>query len=221
MQNQLLISFLQDKHLGRIMLNKNILKLIYYSHFPLVFLAMILTGSISSVVYRHVNWQVILLVGLSTYLTYSLDNLIDWNRDKSRYTEIIRLVQTYHKFTYVLIPVAAIGILFLVIQSSNELRIGVLLLGAAAAMSTTRFSNYRENSSKDSQQVIWFLMNRLFISLVWTTVCVFIAVWYDDLPIIPRTWHTFIYMFVLILSYSVIWKLEKSASTLQKKVFAL
>jgi hypothetical protein len=202
------------------MFSKKSFKLFYYSHMQLVFMAMVLTGTISAVIYGEITWQVILLVGLSTYMTYSLDNLIDWNRDKHRYTKMTGLIHTYHKFTYGLIPGAAIGIILLVVQSSNELRIGLLLLGAAAAMSTTRFSNYRENSSGEHQKLLGFFLNRLFISLVWTTVCVFLAVWYVDLPIIPRTWHTFVYMFVLILSYSVIWKLEKSPYPLQKEVFS-
>ena len=201
------------------MSGRRIHQFIYYTHTPLVLLAMVLTGTITAVLYGTITWQVILLVGLSTYLTYSLDNLFDWTKDKSQYENLERLIKSYHKITYILIPGAALGIFFLVIQSSNELRTGILLLGAAVAMSTTRFSNYREKSTHDSQTMLGFFLNRLFISFIWTTVCVFLPIWYNNLKIMPLTWHTFLYMYSLILSYAIIWKLEKSETALQKRIF--
>jgi hypothetical protein len=202
------------------MSRRRIFKFFYYTHIPLVLLAMVLTGTISSVLYGDLNFKVILLVGLSTYLTYSLDNLFDWRKDQSHYLSVQSIIQTYHKITYLLIPAAALGIFILVNQSSNELRIGILLLGAAAAMSTTRFSIYRGNTKPDSSKLLGFFLNRLFISFIWTTVCVFLPIWYENLPIKPITWHTFLYMYSLILSYAVIWKLEKSDFLLQKTVFS-
>ena len=201
------------------MTHRNYFTLFYYSHIPLVVLAMVLTATISAVQYQRINWQVILLVGLSTYITYSLDNLIDWNRDKSHYKGLEVPIERYHKITYILIPTAAIGIIFLVFDSSNELRIGILLLGAAVAMNTTRFLVFKENANQESRKLIGFFINRLFISTVWTTVCVFLPIWYDNEPITSLTWHTFVYMYVLILAYAIIWKLEKSPHPLQKKVF--
>ncbi len=198
---------------------RKIYKLIYYSHVPLVFLAMILTGTISAVLYGQISWRVIILVGLSTHFTYSLDNLIDWNKDKHRYRDIETFIQVFHKITYILIPGSAIGIIFLIIHSPNELKIGMLLLGAAVGMSTTRFSHYRENDPYGSKSLIGFLLNRLFISLIWTTVCIFLPVWYQNLPIRLLTWHTFLYMYMLIFTYSVIWKLEKSAYPLKREIF--
>lgn len=192
----------------------------YYTHIPLVVLAMVLTVTISAVLYGNVSWRVILLVGFSTYLTYSLDNLIDWKKDQSHYESIQGPIQIYHKITYLLIPSAAIGIALLVLHSSNELRIGILLLGAAVAMSTTRFTNYRDGTTPGSKLLWGFFLNRLFISFVWTTVCVFLPIWYHNLPVMPITWHTFLYMYALIFSYAVIWKLEKSELKLQKQVFS-
>jgi len=196
-----------------------VFELLYYSHITLVTLAMVLTGSISAVLYAHIKWQVVLLVGLATFFTYSLDNLIDWRRDLSRYRNIKKFVQIYHKITYILIPCAVVGVLFLTFVSSNELRIGILLLGAAVAMGTTRFSIYRENSSSPYQSINKFILNRLFITTIWTTVSVFLPIWYDNSEIIGRTWNAFFYIFFLIFPYSVIWKIESSAETLQNKLF--
>jgi len=196
-----------------------VFELLYYSHITLVTLAMVLTGSISAVLYTHIKWQVVLLVGLSTFFTYSLDNLFDWKRDLSRYRNIKKFVQIYHKITYILIPSAVVGVLFLTFVSSNELRIGILLLGAAVAMGTTRLSNYRENSSSPYQSINRFILNRLFITTIWTTVSVFLPIWYDNSEIIARTWNAFFYIFFLIFPYAVIWKIESSAETLKNKLF--
>ena len=198
---------------------RQVFELIYYSHITLVALAMVLTGSISAVLYAQIKWQVVLLVGLSTFFTYSLDNLFDWKRDLPRYRNIKKLVQIYHKITYILIPAAVVGVLFLTFVSSNELRIGILLLGAAVAMGTTRFSNYRENSSSPYQSINRFILNRLFITTIWTTVSVFLPIWYDNSEIIGRTWNAFFYIFFLIFPYAAIWKIESSADSLKKKLF--
>jgi len=198
---------------------RQVFELLYYSHITLVALAMVLTGSISAVLYAQIKWQVVLLVGLSTFFTYSLDNLFDWKRDLSRYRNIKKFVQIYHKITYILIPSAVVGVLFLTFVSSNELRIGILLLGAAVAMGTTRLSNYRENSSNPYQSINRFILNRLFITTIWTTVSVFLPIWYDNTEIIGRTWNAFFYIFFLIFPYAVIWKIESSAETLKNKLF--
>jgi len=118
------------------MSRRRFFQFVYYTHTPLVVLAMVLTGTISAVLFQRLSLQVIVLVGLSTYFTYSLDNLFDWKKDQTHYQNIEGMIQIYHKVTYLLIPSTAVGIFLLILQSSNELRIGILLLGAAVAMST-------------------------------------------------------------------------------------
>lgn len=194
--------------------------LIYYSHITLVALSMVLTASISAVVYHQFDWQVILLVGFSTYFTYSLDNLIDWKRDIERYRDIQTFIRIYHKISYILMPAAAIGIISLTLLSPNELRTGILLLGAAVAMGTSRFPIYRNNSSSSSQSITRFFINRLFISIIWTTVCVFLPIWYRNNEVLLQTWHAYIYTFCLILPYAVIWKLEASYEKLRMRVIS-
>lgn len=201
------------------MTKRNLFYLFYYSQFPLVFLSGLLTASISMVINSQVNWSVILLISLSTYLTYSIDNLIDWKRDRKQYVRIQTLIKTYHKFTYFILPITTALIIFLVLRGSNEFLIAILLLGAAAAMGTTRFSKYRFNSSDPKQPIRVFFLNRLFITLVWTTVCVFIPIWYENLQIRVLTWHTYFYIFSLIFVYAIIWKLERSPERLKKKLF--
>jgi len=195
-----------------------VFELIYYSHITLVGLAMVLTASISAVVYHQFDWQVILLVGMSTYFTYSLDNLIDWKRDIERYRHVQTFIRIYHKISYILIPAAAIGIISLTLISPNELKTGILLLGAAVAMGTSRFPIYRNNSSSPSQSIIRFFINRLFISIIWTTVCVFLPIWYRNNGVLHQTWNAYIFTFCLILPFAVMWKLEASYEELRMRL---
>ncbi len=201
------------------MKRRHYLQLVYYSQFPLVALAMVLTGSIGAVLYHRLMWEVTLLVGLSTFFTYSIDNLIDWEKDKARYTQINRMIYIYHKILSVLIPASALGIIILTLKSPNELRIGLLLLGASVIMGVSRFSTYRNNSN-DYVLPIWkFLFNRIFIAAIWTIVCVFLPTWYENDRISATTWHIFFYMFSLIFIYAVLWKFEKSDYALKRTLY--
>lgn len=200
------------------MSRRQIFLLYYYSQLPIIITAMVLTGTINAVLYQYVDFQVVFLVGLATFLTYSVDNLIDWHRDVSRYAHITRYVKIYHKLTYVLIPFSALGIIFLTCQSSNELQIGMLLLGATAVMGTTRLPNHRANSGNTGESVQQFIKNRLFFSTIWTIVCVFLPIWYSGRMLTPRTWTIFLYLFCLVIIYAILWKFEKSAYTLKRKL---
>jgi hypothetical protein len=190
--------------------------LFYYSQISLVLLAIIITSSISAILYSTINWNVILLIGFSTYLTYSIDNLIDWKADQHHYVKISKYVGLYHKLTYFILPFVALLIVLLVLQSSNELKIGILLLGAFVLLGITRFSKNRDYATGPKQLVRSFLINRLFISLVWTIVCIFIPIWYDGYSITKLTLHTFVYSFFPIFTYAFLWKFEKANKRLKK-----
>ena len=192
--------------------------LFYYSQMSLVLLGMILTGSVGFVLRSGTSWQVILLVGLSTFFTYSIDNLIDWHKDRAHNEKIAPLIQSYHKLTYILIPLSGLGVIFLVKQSHHVLNIGMLLLGAAVALGTTRFSTYQSNSSNAKQTVLSFTVNRVFITFVWTSVCIFLPMWYENISPTDETWRTFIYIFNLIFTYAILWKLEKSPLEVTKRI---
>jgi len=200
------------------MSRRQIFLLYYYSQLPIVITAVVLTGTINAVLYQAVNLNVITLVGLATFLTYSIDNLIDWHRDASHYAHITRFVKIYHKLTYVFIPLSAAGIIYLTCKSSNDLQIGILLLGAAAVMGTTRLPNQWRNPATSEKSVQQFIINRLFVSTIWTIVCVFLPIWYSDSIMTPRTGTIFLYLFCLVFIYAILWKFEKSAYALKRKL---
>jgi len=196
-------------------------QLFYYSQLPLVMMAMVLTGTISAVLFQRLQWQPILLVGFSTYFTYSLDNLIDWKKDRLHYPNIISQVIAYHRFSYFLIPTSAFAVISLILSSPQDLWIGILILGASVTMGIVRFSTYRAGNSNFANGVVNFILNRFFISIIWTIVCVFVPIWYNENPGSLKTWRTFAYMFLLIGIFAVIWKFEKSHYHLKKKLIQM
>jgi hypothetical protein len=185
---------------------------LYYTHLPLIGLAMVLTASISAVTWHSISWPSVSLVGLSTYLTYSIDNLFDWSKDRSQYLPQAAMIESYHRISLGLIAAAGDGILWLTLRSGSQMQVGLLLLGAAAAMGTLRFAHYREDETGDLRGFLW---NRIFIAVIWSVVCVFIPVWYESGTLTPRIWRSFIYMGQLIFIFAVLWKFEKSAPALQ------
>lgn len=201
------------------MQRRHYFQLFYYSQFPLVILAMVLTGSIGVILYQRLIWEVIFLVGLSTFFTYSIDNLIDWEKDRAHYSQITSLIGVYHKILAALIPSSALGIIILTLRSPNELRIGILLLGAFVAIGVARFSTYRNNTVNFILPIWAFIFNRFFITTIWTIVCVFLPIWYVNDTVPGITWHVFFYMFSLIFIYAVLWKFEKSDYDLKKLIY--
>lgn len=192
--------------------------LIYYSHLPLVGSAMILSISISAVLFQPIEWQVVFLIGLATYLTYSVDNLLDWNKEKDQYHNITTHIEFYHKLSYMLIPLSSVIIFMLIRESSNIFQVSTGLLGAAAAMMTARLPFYRVITSNPHSSVRHFLINRFFVSAVWTAVVVFLPIFYSNQPITIRIWRTYFYIFGIILMYATLWKLEKVEIDLQNQV---
>lgn len=202
------------------MSHRQVFIFLYYTQLPLITMAMVLTGAINAVLYQQISWPAILLVGSSTFFTYSIDNLIDWQKDRAHYQAIIPIAAIYHQISYILIPAAALAVVLLVLKSPEDLRIGILLLGATVAMGITRIATYRSIKGKKPEKVYQFILNRLFISTIWTIVTVFVPIWYGQHPLIPQTWRTAIYMFLLIFNYAVIWKFEKSPYPLKKNLIS-
>jgi uncharacterized membrane protein len=182
--------------------------LFYYSQLQLVLIAMALTAASSAVLMRKIAWEGIWIVGLSTFITYNLDNLIDWKRDVAEYQDIKHIIPYYHKFCYIAMPVCAVGIVALIIQGNAVFQIGVLLLGATAVITIFRLPIFNKvlNAAGDFTGLLW---NRIFISFVWTAVCVFTPVWYSNQQITPQAWMTYVYLWQLIFINALLWKLEK------------
>ncbi|MCJ7694938.1 MAG: hypothetical protein MUO40_05865 [Anaerolineaceae bacterium] len=200
--------------------NKSAFNLLYYSHSFLILPAMVISTTINVVLTQQITWGAIILLGLSTFLTYSIDNLIDWKKDQANYQDEAALIKKYHRVTYFLIVLSLLGILWIIFSTNTILLVSLTLLGSAVIMTTARFLAYRKLDRRNPETFSGFVLNRLFISLVWSIVCVFLPLWYAGTALDNKAWSALIYIFPLIFIYAVLWKLEKTDTVLREEILA-
>ncbi len=187
--------------------------LFYYSQSQLVLIAIALTASTSSVLLGKISWESVGIVGISTFLTYSIDNLIDWEKDSKQYQDIIEFLPTYRLFCYILIPLCIVIISAFIIHSPAKLQLVLLLLSASSLSTIIRLPKHHIYTRLSSLQTM--TLNRLFISCIWAIVVVFVPVLYTGSSIIrPQVWMTFAYLWQLTFINALIWKFEKIETTL-------
>jgi len=194
--------------------------LFYYSQVQLAVMAMVLSAASHIVLSGWLHWQSSLLIGLSTFLTYSVDNLFDWQKDRQYYQAEQGVIQRYHKLSYFLIGACVVGIVLLILQSQAALKLALLTLATLVVFATARFSAYRSLDHNKQETIRGFISNRLFITSIWTFVCVFLPLWYSQAQLDLRAWHIFGYLWLLIFPFAVLWKLEKSEVGLRQALLA-
>ncbi len=180
--------------------------LFYYSQIQLGLGAMFLTGAVSAVLTGEVIWNSILIVGLSTYIVYSIDNLIDWNEDRERFRSIEQIYWLYRIWCYLTIPLATLVVMWLTIEAHQGF-FSLLALAGTLSLGTVLLQLARR-----APQVIHalrdILPNRLFISLVWAVIAVYVPVWYLNQPTVPQTWMALAFVWQLTFVNAVLWSLE-------------
>ncbi len=190
----------------------------YYSQIQLVLIAAVLTATTSSVLLGQISWESSAIVGISTFFTYSIDNLIDWGKDTTQDPKIIELLPIYRLLCYVLLPLCTLIIVVLFINSPAGFRIALLLLGISTMMAVIRLPKINSLAKSSSLKIT--IMNRLLISCVWTIVCVFTPIWYTESSATrPQVWMTFAYLWQLMFISAVLWKMEKDKIDFQNNRF--
>jgi hypothetical protein len=187
-----------------------IFNLIYYSHIHLAIMAMVMTAAMNLVLTQHVSWLAVLLIGMATFVTYSLDNLVDWKKDKVHYPDETILIKQYQRISIGLFVLCLVGIFWIMATSSTLLTMALAFLAVIAFLSTIRIASFRQMDTIKVQTITSFFVNRVFISLVWSVVCIFVPLGYEGLPVTWQAWSSLIYLWPLVFVYAVIWKLEKS-----------
>jgi hypothetical protein len=187
-----------------------IFNLIYYSHIHLVIMAMVMTTAMNMVLTQRVSWPAVLLIGLATFVTYSLDNLVDWKKDKALFPDETILIKQYQRVSIGMIVLSLVGIAWIMTASSALLTMVLVFLAIIAFLSTIRIASFRRADTQKVQTFTGFFVNRVFISLVWSVVCIFVPLAYEELPVTWQAWSSLIYLWPLVFVYAVNWKLQKS-----------
>jgi hypothetical protein len=178
----------------------------YYSQIQLSLIAACLTVVVSAVTLQTVVWASVGIVGLGTYIIYSIDNLVDWREDRTRYPSLDRLNVPYRIWCALTVPLAILGIVGMLPGAKGSFA-GLLsaLGGVALAVATFRLI---QPEIQDIRRLRDILPNRLLVSMFWAINCVFLPGWYVDLPLTTKTWVTFAFVWQLSFITAVLWSLE-------------
>jgi hypothetical protein len=192
--------------------------LFYYSQIQLALIASALTAATSSVLLGKISWESVILAGVSTFITYSTDNLLDWKKDLRQYQDLVGFLSAYRLSCYILIPLG-IGVIYkIVIDSPAKFQSALLLLGASAISAIIRIPT--RNAPPTPSNIQSMAINRLFISCVWAVVLVFLPILYTESNISrPQVWMTFAYLWQLTFISAVMWKFEKIEPNIQNNSF--
>jgi hypothetical protein len=192
--------------------------LFYYSQIQLALIASALTAATSSVLLGKISWESVILAGVSTFITYSTDNLLDWKKDLRQHQDLVGFLSAYRLSCYILIPLGIGVISKIVIDSPAKFQSALLLLGASAISAIIRIPT--RNAPPTPSNIQSMAINRLFISCVWAVVLVFLPILYTESNISrPQVWMTFAYLWQLTFISAVMWKFEKIEPNIQNNSF--
>jgi hypothetical protein len=150
----------------------------------------------------------VLIVGLATYVVYSLDNLLDWSGEKHLLEAIKPKWNIYLIWSIFTIPLALIGVLLLAVQSTFKF---LILLGGLGTVSVAHILLTRRSKEQDlSTSAIW--AENLIDSLTWALVSVLIPVRYAGRHIVAQTIMAVAYVWHLSWIGVMVWDLTKSAT---------
>ena len=186
---------------------QNWLEFLHYSRVQFCMLAMSLTAASSRVLVGQIEWQPVLIVGFSTYVIYSLDNLLDRPGEKHLPETIKNGWNVYFLWCIFTIPLALAGTLLLVTQSA--IKFLALLIGLGT-ISIAHILLSRQSKAHDRSTItLW--IEHLTDSLTWALVVVLIPVQYAGQHIVAQVIMAVAYMWQLSWVGVMVWDLTNSA----------
>ena len=167
---------------------QNWLDIVYYGRIQICFLAMSLASASGIILTGQFEWRSILIVGIATHVVYNLDNILDWHAEN----HLLRLTRSwwtgYFIWCAVTIPIALVGAVFLVLQSTRELLLVLITLGfiGTGHILLTRYSNGQ------SEILLW--AEHLTVSLIWAMATVLIPIYFVGRPVFPQFIRAIVYI---------------------------
>lgn len=194
--------------------------LLYYSNVLLVVLAALLTLLASLVLFGRALVGPAILVFFATYLSYNLDNLVDWPRDRERYVTEELAILRYQKLSRWLMLLSAVGLAGMLVWQRASFLVLSIILASFVLLFVTHRSGNRPVETTQSERLPHVLFYRVVVATFWCLVCVFIPVWYAGSPMPRQALHVFACLWPLLFNFAVLWKLEKSSTQSQSSFFA-
>jgi hypothetical protein len=176
----------------------SVFEFIYYSHLQFCFVAMSLTAASGVVLVGRAQWQPVLIVGLSTYSLYNLDNLFDAKNHRGSVEKDLWW-KIYFYWCIFSIPLALIGVFVLSLQAGSRLLILLSIFGVISFLHVI-ITRDRSQISK-----AFLYVENLIDSLVWALVVVLIPVVYADGTFKIQVVLAIAYTWLLCWIGAVIW----------------
>jgi len=184
------------------------LELIHYGRVLYFVLAITSTAVCSKVLFGTIPWQSTLIVGLGTFVIYSVDNILDWPGEQHLLEAIHPFWKPYFIGCMIAIPLSLVTVIILSLNQSLVFLAALLGLGgiSVAQVTLTRQLYAR------SRSLIFLWAERLIDSITWPLVLVFVPLLYLGQSIAPQTLMTIAYAWHLSWVNVLTWDLTRSAT---------
>lgn len=189
-----------------------LLSFINYTRVQFCVLSMSLTAASSMVLISQIDWQPITIVGLSTFVVYSFDNLFDYPQERKKITKAFPFWKTYFWFTVFAIPFALLTIGVLAFLNSFQFFTMLIVLGLISISHTI----LTQRLIAKNPTLLIFGLENLVDSFVWALVAVLIPVVYAGHAIVPQVYMAIGYVWLLGLSSAFLWDLSDSSVSIEK-----
>lgn len=183
------------------------LLLLHYSRLVFVLLAGAMTAAVSSVLLGHLNWLAALLVALGTFTVYSVDNILDWHGERHLLHELQAVWKHYLHICGVLVPLAALCIIWIVQQHLVLVVVFAILGGVAIAQ---LFLTRQMPSQPRGSLALW--VERFSDAAVWSLVTTLTPVIIIGAAFTPQVVMTILFILPNAWNVVMIWDATRAAT---------
>ncbi len=183
-----------------------------FSRLELSILVSSLTVASSEVLVDEVVWPVVFIVGLSTYVVYNLDNLLDWPSEKHALGAFSKNWKTYTLWCVPTILLSLFGIATFAIHSTPSFLLLLAILGTLGVGYV-----WMTRRPKDRPWMA-LLAEQIVDALVWSLVVALLPVVYVGHPLTPQVLMAIAYMWQLCWVGTAIWNLTYTVAYLSPEL---
>jgi hypothetical protein len=157
----------------------------------------------SQVLFARVDWQVLLIVALCTHSIYSVDNLVDWAREKHLLRKIQPYRQSYVVWCTVTLPLSMVLVLVLALLHGGAF---VLTLAAIGLFCTLIMLVARRPRLWLSKGISYWV-ERLLVALTWALFTVLVPMQYAGRTINLQVILAIVFIWMISWALGIVWRL--------------
>lgn len=187
------------------------LELLHYSRFPLIVTSGLLATTNSSVLIGSFAWQPTVIVMLGTYIVYTIDNLIDWSREREILSHIESVYICYRNISIVFMLVASVAIILLSLNRGVQFAL-TLMIFYLISLGIIIVSRVTKLFTPDTT---YYWVERLVVALSWSLITLAVPLQYADAEYDITALLTFVYVWQIAWVIGVIWRYSTVVNLVQ------